>query len=71
MNGPAPDPLTGLLPGGPADPRSDAEGHPLEVLVAEWLGDLKIQGRSRQTIEWYGTRCASTWPRAGFACSTS
>jgi hypothetical protein len=50
---PAPDALSGLLREEPDAPAPQPDGLRLEPLVAEWLRDLQIQGRSQQTIDWY------------------
>jgi hypothetical protein len=47
------DALSGLLPEEPAAHEPEPDGLRLEPLVAEWLRDLQIQGRSQQTIDWY------------------
>jgi hypothetical protein len=44
---------TGLQGRFSAAPTPPPDGLRLEPLVAEWLSDLQIQGRSQQTIDWY------------------
>jgi site-specific recombinase XerD len=39
-----------------AEERPNATGTHLEPFVREWLADLRIQGRSDQTIDWYRRR---------------
>lgn len=50
-----PDLVGGLLERG-AEERPDATGTHLEPLVREWLADLRIQGRSDLTVDWYRRR---------------
>ncbi len=50
LHGETPDSLGGLPE---SAERPEGTSPALELLVREWLSDLKIQGRSEQTIDWY------------------
>lgn len=60
-----PDPLEGLLPEQPAAQAPRPDGLGLDPLVAEWLRDLQIQGRSSQTMSGIATSCGATFATGG------